>query len=271
MRVIHFNCGTLHPLGGAAFLPGRSGACMPCHCLLLLRDSGSAVLVDTGLGLQDVARPTARLGRFFVHSLRPELRREETAFEQLRLRGIAPEQVTDIVLTHLDPDHAGGLADFPWATVHVGAEERDAALARATRVERSRYRVEQWSHEVNWRTYEDEGEPWLAGLAAVPLAGLPELRLVPLFGHTRGHCGVAVRLEEGRWLLHAGDAYTVPQELCDEPPASIGLWVYRQTHVIHWEQWRASWEAVRRLARHEPSVNVLGTHDFAAYAALRCP
>jgi hypothetical protein len=29
--------------------------------------------------------------------------------------------------------------------------------------------------------------------------------LVPLFAHTRGHCGVAVQTEAG-WLFHVGDA-----------------------------------------------------------------
>jgi hypothetical protein len=29
--------------------------------------------------------------------------------------------------------------------------------------------------------------------------------LVPLFGHTRGHCGVAIRNGSG-WLFHVGDA-----------------------------------------------------------------
>jgi glyoxylase-like metal-dependent hydrolase (beta-lactamase superfamily II) len=39
------------------------------------------------------------------------------------------------------------------------------------------------------------------------LRGVDEdLALVPLFGHTRGHSGVAVRSGDG-WLLHAGDAY----------------------------------------------------------------
>ncbi len=35
-----------------------------------------------------------------------------TAFERLKTRGIEPEQVTDIILIHLDNDHAGGVHDF---------------------------------------------------------------------------------------------------------------------------------------------------------------
>jgi glyoxylase-like metal-dependent hydrolase (beta-lactamase superfamily II) len=30
--------------------------------------------------------------------------------------------------------------------------------------------------------------------------------MIPLPGHTLGHCGIAVRAKD-KWLLHAGDAY----------------------------------------------------------------
>jgi len=35
-----------------------------------------------------------------------------------------------------------------------------------------------------------------------------DVLLIPLPGHSRGHCGVAVKTGEG-WLLHCGDAYLV--------------------------------------------------------------
>jgi len=52
--------------------------------------------------------------------------------------------VTDIVLTHLDFDHAGGLDDFPRARVHLLAIERDCALQQARWLDRQRYRPQQW-------------------------------------------------------------------------------------------------------------------------------
>jgi hypothetical protein len=36
--------------------------------------------------------------------------------------------------------------------------------------------------------------------------GEAEFALIPFTGHTRGHCAVALRLDD-RWLLHCGDAY----------------------------------------------------------------
>ena len=41
---------------------------------------------------------------------------------------------------------------------------------------------------------------------------LPEILLIPLLGHTQGHCGVAIR-EKDSWLLHAGDAYFYHEEM----------------------------------------------------------
>lgn len=47
-----------------------------------------------------------------------------------------------------------------------------------------------------------------------------DIRLIPLPGHTLGHCGVAVQTE-GRWFLHVGDAYYLRRELTD-PQHPIG-------------------------------------------------
>lgn len=80
MRVHHLNCGSLRPLGGRLVdgEPGllRTGR-MVCHCLLVETEAG-LVLVDSGMGLRDVADPAGRLGRRFLRLTRPVLRAEET-------------------------------------------------------------------------------------------------------------------------------------------------------------------------------------------------
>jgi glyoxylase-like metal-dependent hydrolase (beta-lactamase superfamily II) len=58
-----------------------------------------------------------------------------------------------------------------------------------------------------------QGEQWFGFQAVRALsADLPEVLLVPLLGHSRGHCGVAIRSDDG-WRLHAGDAYFFHAEL----------------------------------------------------------
>src|SRR5581483_4659639 len=105
MRVHHLNCGTMA-------VPGMPK--LVAHCLLLELDDRLA-LIDTGYGLGDVAQPS-RLGpgRFATF---PILDRAETAYEQIIALGLDPADVRDVVLTHADLDHAGGVPDFPDADI----------------------------------------------------------------------------------------------------------------------------------------------------------
>ena len=207
MKVHHINCATMCP--PAVRLRGTTR--LVAHCLLI-EVGDRLVLVDTGLGTADVAHPRSRLGRGFVDLVRPALDPGETAVARLAALGFAPADVTDIVCTHLDLDHSGGIYDFPRAHTHVMMVEQEAAVLRWAWRERQRYPVALDDY-ARWRLYRARGEPWFGFEAVRALQDLPpELLLVPLFGHTRGHAGVAVDTGAG-WLLHAGDAYFHHQEL----------------------------------------------------------
>jgi glyoxylase-like metal-dependent hydrolase (beta-lactamase superfamily II) len=242
---------------------------LTCHCLLLeLGDR--LVLIDTGFGLQDVARPRTRLSRFFLILTSPEFREEMTAIRQLERLGFEAADVTDIVLTHLDFDHAGGLDDFPRATVHMMRDERDAALAQKTMLDRMRYRPQQWSTQPNWITYQPEGERWHGFECVRALRGLPpEILLVSLIGHTLGHAGVAVQDERG-WRLQAGDAYFYHGEMdVLRPRCTPGLRFYqwmmeKDRHARIDNQHR-----LRELKRANGSkVRLFCAHDVREFEAL---
>src|SRR5215831_20343861 len=118
---------------------------MVCHCLAVESGQG-LILVDTGVGLGDLADPRARLGGLFTHVVRPRTDPENTAVRRIEKLGFKPADVRHIVLTHLDLDHAGGLPDFPDAMVHCYAPEHAAAMAPRTGKERSRYRRHQFEY-----------------------------------------------------------------------------------------------------------------------------
>jgi hypothetical protein len=70
--------------------------------------------------------------------------------------------------------------------------------------------------------------------------------LIPLFGHARGHCGVAVQTESG-WLFHVGDA--APCGLEDYVPE----WLIRLvlgSHAPRLREFRATHPQVRMTTGH---------------------
>lgn len=249
---------------GQRLLAGEGGWLSPahlcCHCLLI-EGRDSLILVDTGLGTGDVAHPS-RLGLGFNLAVRPRLMMEETALHQIRALGFDPRDVQHIVPTHLDLDHAGGLGDFPQAQVHVFSREYDAAMARDSLQERERYKPAQWAHGPHWARHEVQGDRWMGLEAIRALPGTDEeVLLVPLTGHTRGHCGVAVKADEG-WLLHCGDAYFYRGETEMPPHCPVGLRVFQSLVQMDGPTRVANQQRLRELKRdHGHEVSLFCAHD----------
>jgi glyoxylase-like metal-dependent hydrolase (beta-lactamase superfamily II) len=265
MKVHHINLGTMCPLAPRAWISDPTdagGGRLVCHGLLVELDEG-LLLIETGLGSNDLARPTQTLGRGFVAMTRPTFEPELMAISHVERLGFKREDVRHIVCTHMDLDHAGGLPDFPEAKVHVYARELEAVQARATFAERERYRPAHFAHGPRWESYEVQGEAWHGFDCVRQLRGLPpEVLLVPLVGHTRGHCAVALDLGE-RWLVHAGDAYFFRGEMDPErPTCPPALRIFQERMgVDRWEMTRNK-ERLRLLAKeHAGDFRVFSAHD----------
>jgi glyoxylase-like metal-dependent hydrolase (beta-lactamase superfamily II) len=269
MRIHHLNAISTCPLGGRV-IDGKSNALrarLTCHVLLVETREG-LVLVDTGLGLRDCETPRVRLSKFFLALVKPELREEMTAVRQIEALGYSPRDVRHIVLSHLDFDHAGGLDDFPWATVHMLAAERDAATAQKTTLDRMRYRPQQWETRDQWRVYpSSQGDPWFGFDAVRGLAGVPEdILMVPLIGHTFGHAGIAVR-RSNDWLLLCADAYFYHREMnVERPYCTPGLRMYQTMMEKDRKLRLLNQRRLRELVRaHGDEVSVVCSHDVVEF------
>ena len=128
---------------------------------------------------------------------------------RLEQLGIRPDAIDLVTLSHGHFDHAGGLADFPNATVVMQRSER--SLASATTPARV------GSH---LSALQDRGRLQLVdGDATI----LPGLEVLHTGGHTRGHQVVRLTGEDGQVHLFVGDAcYTAALCLAGEPlPAAV--------------------------------------------------
>lgn len=161
---------------------------------------------------------------------------------QLARLGLAPAHVTELVITHGDIDHVGGIHDFPDATIVLSRAEREAGPPR----------------------YFGDGRPvdWPAAARCRLVDGDEELvsgvTLLATPGHSPGHLSLLVRLHETGVVVLACDAISREAEL------ATGV----NGGASDNDAARRSAEQVLEIARRHDALLVYG-HDPVQSATLR--
>jgi len=168
---------------------------LACNCLLVEWEgaSGRRVIIETGHG----AKYDAKEQTIF------DIDAENWLLPALEGAGVAPSSISDVVVSHLHFDHAGGLTvqrdgavvpTFPHVPVHVQRQEYDDARANFG-VMTATYRDENFAPIADaalWRLVDGEAEI------------LPGVRAMLTPGHTRGHHSLIVEGRD-RSLIFGGD------------------------------------------------------------------
>lgn len=253
MKIHHLNCGSMHPIGAPCGLV--------CH-VIVLETPGGLALIDSGLGLLDVSQPGRRFGTS-RHLIRPALNVEETAIVQLERLGFHPKDVRHILLTHFDADHVGGLADFPWASVHLTSEEAFAAQHPQTLVERGRYLPAPREHRPRLVEHKvRDSESWRGFAAAKPLTEVADgLIMLSLPGHTRGHAAYAIETG-GRWILQVGDAFYHRGQIDGRGGTPLTLRAMERLVAHDWRRVQANHDRISEIyASGAKDLSLVNSHD----------
>ena len=138
----------------------------------LIRMSGKNVLVDAAFGSE--------------------------LFNNLKLLGVAPEQIDAVLITHVHGDHIGGMlkdgqAAFPKAELYLSQPEHDYCMNGEARNANARKVVETYQSKL--RLFQP------TEIDAAPHILFPGIHAVAAFGHTPGHTLYMVESGSDRLLI----------------------------------------------------------------------
>ncbi len=233
--------------------------CMLTLGALLVDHPRGKLLVDAGLpdrpGLLDRAMGLSLTKQFRSSAYRSLPR-------VLREAGVAPEAITNVILTHLHWDHTGSVDSFRRARVLVGPGELAASRTRGVHslgfigARRAR----------RFGLAEVRMHDWDEGGAQFPKAhdvfGDGAVMIVPTPGHTPGH--VAVLLRTNPPLMYLGDAsYT----LAGLRAGATNGKLYGQAADQDRDRARRTLDGIQELEARL-NLNLLPAHDTDAWQAL---
>ena len=180
-----------------------------------LETSVNAYLVNTGTKLVLI---DAGAGTLFGPTLGKLL-------ASLKAAGYQPEQVDDVFVTHMHPDHVGGLSAngvrvFPNATLHADRRDSDFWLSQANLdkapadskgfFQGAMASVNPYVAAGKYQPFEADGEP------------VPGIRTLASYGHTAGHTSYLVE-SKGQQLLVVGDLIHVAAVQFADPGVTIAF------------------------------------------------
>ncbi|MFT7776255.1 MBL fold metallo-hydrolase [Roseateles sp.] len=163
----------------------------------LINTGSKIVLVDTGTA--GLFGPTA--GRVLAN---------------LKASGYAPEQVDEVVITHMHGDHIGGAGAFPNATLRLDKRDADFWLAPEQVAKSDGAKA----IAAVVKAYADTGrfKPFDGSTDGVEI--VPGVKAFPAYGHTPGHSNYVAE-SKGQKMMFWGDLMHVAAVQFKEPAVTI--------------------------------------------------
>lgn len=217
---------------------------IPVSCYLLRHAQGN-VLFDTGCHPSTADNAEARWGGM-AKVMAPISKHDENVIDQLKLVGLAPEDIDVVVNSHFHSDHCGCNEFFKKATVICHANE--LAAARQADAEKNGFLAVDWDQPLPTETIDGQRDLFNDG----------RIVLIPVPGHTPGMTAALVGLDKSKDFLLGSD--------------SVPLRVTLERDLMPRNTWNAelSAQSMAEIRRIEAGgATVLYGHDPEQWETLR--
>lgn len=195
-------------LGNAA--EGHSGDWPSTYSTFVLRTPRGVVLIDAGLG-KDTPADVAKAPAWFRWSVGNSVVQAKPLGQLLQQAGIAPEEVTDVLLTHVHWDHTGGLRDLPKAKVWMADADLQWVRAQTDYLSEGAMPGHLAHLGDRLQPLKMAGPALLGFGASADVFGDGSVLAMPTPGHTRGATSYLVQSNNGKRWLFVGDAAWVAE------------------------------------------------------------
>lgn len=213
--------------------------------------------VDTGeTAMTSEPSYLPRLHPYYRFAVKFDVSPEQEIGVLAREAGLDPEEATQLILTHLHTDHAGGLHHFEGVPTLVDGVELRAGTGFAGRMRG--YLPHRWPEGFSPAEITYEAEPIAGFERSLTVTSDSSVVVIPTPGHSPGHLSILVRDGTRRQVLLAGDAAYEQAALLEGVIDGVGP---DETQALDTNR------RLRDLVAAAPTV-VLPTHDPGSIARM---
>lgn len=170
------------------------------HTAVLVRHPKGDFLWDSGIGIE-VESQMEVLSLFESHVF--SIKNVSPAREQLEGNGYPIQNLMAIIPSHMHWDHASGLEDFDNTPIWIPAE----SLLEARKGHPPGFIASQFDRQdLQWHNLKLQNNSFMEFDKSFDIYGDGSAVLVDLTGHTEGHLGLFISLENGKQYFFIGDA-----------------------------------------------------------------
>lgn len=157
------------------------------------------ILIDTGWSSECAVHAIKHMGFGLWFASEPVINEENSAYNQLRKMGINSIDIDAVILTHLDCDHASGLADLK-GVKHIYTTEEEWQKANTGDV---RYNKKFWK-DIDFEFFQMTDDSTAPFGKSCDLFGDGSVKIIFTPGHSAGSVAVIVN-DNNKFAVIAGD------------------------------------------------------------------